>query len=116
MNSQRTTLFHWFSLSGRSRHDLIQRETTSYIIVSDVGLTASLSSSFEWPASVTHATSGAKPAMCSDSLLRSRSGMNSGKYAFWMPTRLNSESTNLWTFSQIAYPEGLRTRHPETGL
>src|SRR5271157_2114969 len=107
LNSHLTTLFHWLSLRGRSLQDLIHLVTTSYIIVSEVGLIASLSSSFEPPASVTHATSGENPLTCSCSFFSSRSGMKRGKYVFWMPAALNSASVARWMFSQMAYPEGL---------
>src|SRR3989338_3149188 len=61
LNSHLTTEFHWLSLSGKSLHERIHFEYESYIIASDVGLTASLSPSFVWPPSVTQATSGVNP-------------------------------------------------------
>src|SRR5579875_2663292 len=79
LNSHLITLFHWLNFNGRSLHDRIHFENDSYIMVSEVGLMASLSSSFVLPASVTHATSGAKPSTCSCSFLRSLSGMSRGK-------------------------------------
>ncbi len=74
LNSQRTTLFHWFNCIGRSRCDRIQSLRCGYMPVSDVGRTASGSCSSDCPARVTHATSGAKPSRCSSSLHR---------YFFW---------------------------------
>src|SRR3989344_5972536 len=50
LNSHLTTLFHCASFSGRSRQDLIHFAYESYIMVSDVGLIASRSSSFVSPA------------------------------------------------------------------
>ena len=79
LNSHLTTLFHWLSLRGRSLQERIHLAATSYITVSEVGRMASLSSSFESPASVTHATSGEKPSTCSCSFFSSLSGMKRGK-------------------------------------
>ena len=49
------------------------------MMVSDVGLIARRSSSFESPAWVTQATSGEKPSTCAASFWSSFSGMNNGK-------------------------------------
>lgn len=58
-----TTLFHWLSLSGRSRWLCTHLAYAGYMTVSDVGRTAMCSPSSEEPECVTHATSGAKSAM-----------------------------------------------------
>ena len=77
--SQRTTLAHWLMSTGRSRHDWIHLAYIVPKITSDVGRTASRSSSFSVPPWVIHATCGAKPSTCSASFSRRLSGMNSGK-------------------------------------
>src|SRR3990172_9958040 len=77
--SHLTMLHHWLILTGRSLQLLIHLENVAYIIVSDVGLMASFSSSGVLPPSVIHATSGMNPAKCSDSFFRKLSGMNIGK-------------------------------------
>ncbi len=77
--SQRTTLAHWLSSTGRSRHDWIHLAYIVPMIASEVGRTTSRSSSCSWPAAVTQATSGAKPSTCSASFCRRLSGMNSWK-------------------------------------
>ncbi len=79
MNSHRTTLFHWFSCMGRSRYERTQSLMYGYMPVSDVGRTAKCSLRSDWPARVTHATSGANPSRCSSSLHKNFLGMNSGK-------------------------------------
>lgn len=42
--------------------------------------------------------------------------MNKGKYALRTPVALKRSSNNRWIPSQIAYPLGLMTIHPLTGL
>ena len=77
-SSQRTTLAHWFSSSGRSRYDWIHFAMNSPKSVSEVGRTTSGSSSGLPPATVTTASSGLKPSTCSASRRRYDSGMNRG--------------------------------------
>jgi hypothetical protein len=89
--SHRITLAHWFSFSGRSRYDFIQRLNASPMIVSDVGRMISGSASsapgsgFSSPSicfrrwCVTTAISLAKPSTCSASLAKNASGISSGK-------------------------------------
>ena len=79
LNSQRTTLFHWLSLSGRSRCEWIQLANAGYMIVSDVGRMAIGSLSSPSPDLVTHATSGAKPSTWSFSAFSFASDTNMGK-------------------------------------
>ncbi len=74
------------------------------MMVSLVGLTASLSSSFFAPPWVTQATSGAKPSTCSASLVSSDSGMNSGNCMFSCPVRLIMASRASRTFSHSPHP------------
>mmetsp|Transcript_6106 Transcript_6106/g.19152 ORF Transcript_6106/g.19152 Transcript_6106/m.19152 type:complete len:396 (+) Transcript_6106:168-1355(+) len=92
-SSQRSTLAHWFTLSGRSRYDVIHLPNMCQMIVSDVGRTMSGSSSRasgsgstpvppgtarrRW--CVTTAHSLAKPSTCSASFERKETGMRSGK-------------------------------------
>ena len=77
--SQRTMLHHWLIFSGKSRQLRIHFEKVAYMMVSDVGRTASFSSSGVSPPWVTQATSGVNPAKCSASFLRKLSGMNNGE-------------------------------------
>ena len=59
--SQRTTLHHWFSSSGRSRYELIHLAIISPMMVSEVGRMTSGSSSSLPPACVTTAELGREP-------------------------------------------------------
>ena len=77
--SHLTTLFHWYIRNGRSLYDFIHFENIGQIIVSDVGLTKSLSGSSLSPLWVTHRTSGAKPSKWSTSTWSRCSGISSGK-------------------------------------
>src|SRR3989338_5455118 len=61
--SHLTILHHWFMSKGRSLQLLIHFEKESHIIVSDVGLSAYLSSSSFFFS--IHATSGTNPEKCS---------------------------------------------------
>lgn len=60
LNSQRTTLHHWFKRSGKSRCDCTQRAYDGYMTVSLVGRMAMGSASSLCPDFVTHATCGFK--------------------------------------------------------
>jgi hypothetical protein len=98
--SQRTTLAHWLSSSGRSRCDSIHLAMYSPMTVSEVGRTTSGSSSSLPPAMVTTASSGEKPSTCSASRLRYDSGMNSGNTALSCPASLMRRSRSAWSSSQ----------------
>src|SRR5437667_7298339 len=80
--SARKTLFQTLMRTGRSRQLLTHLLYASLIILSEVGLIASLSPSSLFPECVTQNTSGVKPSKCSASLFSNRSGMSRGKYAF----------------------------------
>src|SRR5438445_6744819 len=84
------------------------------MIVSDVGRTASGSSSSSMPAPalVTHATSGAKPSMCSASFIRNERGMSRGNAQFSWPLSLIMSSKARWIASHIAHPYGRTTIIP----
>ena len=69
-SSQRTTLAHWLSSSGRSRYELTHLAMNSPITVSDVGRTTTGSASCLPPPWVTTASSGEKPSTCSASRRR----------------------------------------------
>ena len=62
----------------------------------------SLSSSSFCPPCVTHATSGAKPFIKSDSFFIKFSGINRGIDIFLCPVSLNILSSSFCIFSQIA--------------
>ncbi len=72
-------LVHWFSLSGRSRCDLIHFLKEGYMIVSEVGRIAIGSFSSDCPDLVTQATSGENPSTWAFSVLSARSVTNIGK-------------------------------------
>src|SRR6266571_5075290 len=86
------------------------------MIVSEVGRTArgSSSSSMAPPARVTHATSGAKPSMCSASFIRNSRGMSKGKAQFSWPDSLIMSSKARMIASHIAQPYGRTTIMPRT--
>src|SRR5206468_1627986 len=86
------------------------------MIVSEVGRTASgsSSSSIAPPARVTHATSGAKPSMCSASFIRNSRGMSKGKAQFSWPDCLIMSSKARVIASHIAQPYGRTTIMPRT--
>ena len=98
--SHLTTFAHWFINIGKSLWLFIHLANIWLIIVSDVGLTTSGSSSSLPPACVTVANSGEKPSTCSASFLINELGINSGKYAFSWPVSLNFLSKYAWTPSQ----------------
>ncbi len=100
--SHRMTLHHWFIFNGKSRWLCTHLANIEYIIVSDVGLSASFSESSSFPPWVTHATSGTNPSKCWDSFFRNDSGMNIGKYAFCTPSACIFLFISSWYFSQIA--------------
>mmetsp|Transcript_22814 Transcript_22814/g.70485 ORF Transcript_22814/g.70485 Transcript_22814/m.70485 type:complete len:413 (+) Transcript_22814:169-1407(+) len=77
--SQRTTLAHWLTSSGRSRYELTHWLNIWLTTVSEVGRTTSGSSSSLPPPCVTSASSGAKPSTWSASLAMNEYGMNEGK-------------------------------------
>src|SRR5438132_3617485 len=85
-------------------------------MVSDVGRTASGSSSSSMPAPalVTQATSGAKPSMCSASFIRNERGMSSGNAQFSCPLSLIMSSKARVIVSHIAQPYGRTTIMPRT--
>jgi hypothetical protein len=110
--SHRTTEHHWFTRIGRSRWLRTHPLMYGVMIDSEVGRTASRSSSSFVPASVTHATSGSNPSTISFSRSRYDSGMNMGKYAFCTPLSLNFASRKRLSRSQTAYARGRVTMNP----
>src|SRR5205807_1535678 len=74
----------------------------------------SSSSSIVPPALVTHATSGAKPSMCSASFIKYSRGISSGKAQFSCPLSLIMSSNARMIASHIAQPYGRTTIMPRT--
>ena len=72
------------------------------MIVSEVGRTANLSLREVFPPMVTQATSGANPSIWVASFFNKDSGINSGKYAFFIPIALNFASVTCTIFSHKA--------------
>src|SRR5207249_11884851 len=110
--SARKTLFQTLMRTGRSRQLLTHLLYASLIIVSEVGLIASLSPSSLFPECVTQNTSGVKPSKCSASLFSNRSGMSRGKYAFRCPISLILLSKCSLMLSQMENPYGISTMNP----
>src|SRR5207247_8779310 len=102
--SARKTEFQTLMRTGRSRQLFTHLLYDSLIIVSEVGLMASLSPSSLLPECVTQKTSGVNPSKCSDSLFSNRSGMSRDNYAFRCQIYLILQSKYSVMLSRMKIP------------
>src|SRR5574344_1488333 len=77
--SQRTTEHHWLYIFGRSRYEDTNRLYISEKRISEVGRMIRGSANFWPPPTVATRHSGAKPSMCSFSLLKREAGITLGR-------------------------------------